>query len=86
MFGLMASQKAPNTYLRHRSDFDASSLMKEAPKTQRQWHADPATGLVLNFTLDEKENYQNRFAMGCAFYEDEAINFVKSYLLPETRK
>ena len=86
MFGLMASQKAPSTYLRHRSDFDASSLMKEAPKTQRQWHADPATGVVLNFTLDEKENYQNRFAMGCAFYEDEAINFVKSYLLPETRK
>ncbi|MDD7986298.1 hypothetical protein PQO01_15210 [Lentisphaera marina] len=86
MMGLLASQAAPDAYLRHRTDFKETSLMKELPKTQRHWHPDPATGLILNFSLNNQEQYKNRFIMGCAFYEDEAKNFVKSYLLPNTRK
>ena len=85
MLAFMASKARPSSYLRHRCDFSEQALMTEESKSLRHWHADPATGLIFNLSLNDQQVYQNRLILGSAFYEDEAINFVKSYLLPETR-
>ena len=80
MVGFIASKSTPDKYLRHKLSMPA--LFEKANK-QRQWHHDPASGLLHELTFTEHSSVSLSYIMGCAFYEAEAKNLVKSYLKPQ---
>lgn len=89
MVSFIASEAAPEGYIRRKSSFDAdfenadlSNCNFEPGVKSREWFPDPAGALLVGMSLEPKETKKTRFVTGCAFYEAEAVNFVKSYLKP----